>query len=174
MYFTKDIKKANTTIAILLLLIVLSIIFYLKIAGVFDDKGHPFTEAMPPKEAYDNIDDYRDSWTLRPKTHVIWYKVTDLKYYIDSIYPDLKNTLPDSPRGYEWGVGFYPMRRPYPNTNSESRFDFLVVPTLFNSSTNDLLDFRNPKYSSYYTRSAPTGRTPYQDRIGYDAGHLYP
>ncbi len=174
MLFTKNIKTANRIIAILLMVTAISAFVYMKVAGVFNGPGIHFVDAMPPKDAYSNIDDYRDSWTLRKKTNVVWYKASDIKNYIDNIYPDLKSTLPAAPTGYEWGVGFYTMRRPYPDVDSKSMLDFLVVPTLYNSTTNDLLDFRNTQHSMYYTRSGATSRTQYQDRIGYDAGHLYP
>jgi hypothetical protein len=169
-----NLRTANRIIIVAGILLIATAFVIANVAGVFDKKGYPFVDAMPETTAFDNIDDYRDSWTLRPKTEIVMYKESDLLNYIQNILPDLKSTLPGLPTNCEWRVGFYTMRRPYPRADSKSRLDFLVVPTLYDTITGQVYDFRDPANSARYRRSGTTSRTQCLECIGYDAGHLYP
>jgi hypothetical protein len=168
----QSIIKKNRIIYFLALALLVVVLF------LFRYEVHDFVAPYPPYAQGDsmyNIYAGKYRWKLfgSRKPYGSWYDTGSFKKYIDVTLPGLINNMKGR-SGYQWGVGFYFMRKKM--SDGTKSWDFCILPTLRNSSPTDstVLDFFDEANCDYYSRCAPKGGLSGNGNVGVDAGQLWP
>ena len=138
-------------------------------------EGDKFIGPLDEAVAIKNVAKFRATITIpAKKSFGVYYDSTEIRFYLDSIYPRIKATIGamTPPAGYMWKVGFYWMMTK-DKLDKITKHDFCVMPVLVSmTDPKDVID--------YYIDTKGMYQHPADSLLkltggnAYDEGQLWP
>jgi len=173
----KKIRFQMIVIGVLIAIILTGIFmfFFNKAKIIPKENTHRFTQATNDSSADVGKENFANvaKLTSIADSRGIFFDSSQIMEYLTKIYPDIRarHALQPGasafPPAYKWKIGFYWAVK---DSNGIKKLSFYVVPIIYDSVNNKVLDYFKSIYNAYYNHPI----NPSDSKNIYDEGHLWP